>query len=318
MALREEYRVTVFVGGVGGARLAYGLAQCLPPERLTVVVNVGDDFWHLGLKICPDSDTVMYTLSGVVDPVNGWGWSGETTQMLDALRRFDTDGAQTWFKLGDRDLATHFYRTEMLRAGHRLTEITAALAHGLGMHHRLLPVTDDEVPTRVETVEYGQLACQEYFVRHRWQPTVRCLIYQGAEQARLTPEVIDAVEQADVLLFAPSNPWLSVAPILAVGDLQARLLRRAVPRIAVTPIIGGAAVKGPAAKLMSELGYPVGAGAVASFYGDVLTGFVDDTRNAPFETTLDVLHIDTLMGDAAARVRVASDILRWVEQGGGG
>jgi LPPG:FO 2-phospho-L-lactate transferase len=317
MALSGDYRVTLFVGGVGGARLAYGLAQCLPPERLTIVVNVGDDFWHLGLKICPDSDTVMYTLAGLVDPVNGWGLAGETTNMLDSLRRFDPDGGETWFRLGDKDLATHLERTRLTSMGVRLTEITESLSRALGVRHPLLPVTDDEVPTLVDTEEYGELAFQTYFVRYRWQPNVRALTYDDANHASVTPEVAAAIERADAIIFAPSNPWLSVDPMLAVGDLRERLMRRNVPRIAMTPILGGAAVKGPAAKLMGELGLPVTAQAVAEHYGDLLTGFVDDTVNPEFSTDLNVLRTDTLMKDDAARVRVAGDVLAWLEGGGG-
>lgn len=317
MALSGDYRITLFVGGVGGARLAYGLAQCLPPERLTIVVNVGDDFWHLGLKICPDSDTVMYTLAGLVDPVNGWGLAGETTNMLDSLRRFDPDGGETWFRLGDKDLATHLERTRLTSMGVRLTEITGSLSRALGVRHPLLPVTDDEVPTLVDTEEYGELAFQTYFVRYRWQPTVCALKYEDADRASVTPEVASAIERADAIIFAPSNPWLSVDPMLAVGDLRERLMRRDVPRIAMTPILGGAAVKGPAAKLMGELGLPVTAQAVAEHYGGLLTGFVDDTVNPEFSTHLKVLRTDTLMKDDAARVRVAGDVLAWLEGGGG-
>ncbi len=318
MALRDNYHIVLFVGGVGGARLAFGMAQLLPPERLTLIVNVGDDLWHLGLRVCPDSDTVMYTLAGVVDPVNGWGQAGETTQMLDSLRRFDSDGNDTWFKLGDKDLATHLTRTQMLKQGVRLTDVTAALSRGLGMNHPLLPVTDDDVPTLVDTEEYGELAFQEYFVRHRWQPIVRYLMYENADRASVTPEVTAAIERADAIVFAPSNPWLSVAPMLAIGDLRARISRRDVPRIAMTPIIGGAAVKGPAAKLMGELGYPVTAQSVAEYYGDLLNGFVDDVKNTPFDTILPVLRTDTLMSDDAARVRVAREVLAWLEGGGTG
>lgn len=315
MALRENYHVVLFVGGVGGARLAYGMAQVLPPERLTMIVNVGDDLWHLGLRVCPDSDTVMYTLAGVVDPVNGWGQVGETTQMLESLRRFDSDGNDTWFKLGDKDLATHLTRTQMLQHGVRLTDVTAALCRGLGVKHPLLPVADEAVPTLVETEEFGELTFQEYFVRHRWQPVVRHLKYEDADHAQVTPEVVSALERADAIVFAPSNPWLSVAPMLAIGDLRERIRRRDVPRVAMTPIIGGAAVKGPAAKLMGELGYPVTAQSVAEYYGDLLNGFVDDTKNDPFETDLSVLRTDTLMNDDTARVRVAREVLAWLERG---
>jgi LPPG:FO 2-phospho-L-lactate transferase len=312
LALKQDYRVVLFVGGVGGAKLAYGLAQLLLPERLTIIVNVGDDFWHLGLKICPDSDTVMYTLGGMVDPVNGWGLDGDSTRMLEALRSF---GGETWFRLGDLDMATHLYRTQRLREGIRLTEITASLCASLGVRHPLRPVTDSDVPTIVDTVEYGELPFQEYFVRHRWQPVLRDLRFDGASEALLTPEVVAALDDADAIIFAPSNPWLSIAPMLAIGDLRDRISNRDVPRVAMTPIIGGAAVKGPAAKLMAELGLEVSGESVADYYGPLINGFVDDSRNRRFERP--ALHIesyDTLMTDDAARIRVARELLVMLER----
>lgn len=312
MALKHDYRVVLFVGGVGGAKLAYGLARILPPERLTIIVNVGDDFWHLGLKICPDSDTVMYTLGGTVDPVNGWGLDGDSTRMLEAFHRL---GGDAWFRLGDLDVATHLYRTQRLREGARLTDVTASLCSSLGISHPLYPVTDADVPTMVDTVEHGELPFQEYFVRHRWQPVLQGLRFVGASEASLTPEVIAAIDAADAIVFAPSNPWLSIAPMLAIADLRERIESRAVPRVAMTPIIGGAAVKGPAAKLMAELGLEVSGESVADYYGSLINGFVDDERNQPFERS--VLHIesyDTLMTDDAARIRVARELLATLER----
>lgn len=312
MALKRDYRVVLFVGGVGGAKLAYGLAHLLPPERLTIVVNVGDDFWHLGLKICPDSDTVMYTLGSMVDPVNGWGLDGDTTRMLEAFRGL---GGDAWFRLGDLDMATHLYRTQRLRESARLTDVTASLCRSLGILHPLYPVTDADVPTMVDTVEHGELPFQEYFVRHRWQPVLRGLRFVGAADAALTPEVMTAIESADAIVFAPSNPWLSIAPMLAIGDLQDRIKARNVPRIAMTPIIGGAAVKGPAAKLMAELGLEVSAESVADYYGTLINGFVDDARNQTFERpALHIERYDTLMTDDAARIRVAREMLVMIER----
>jgi LPPG:FO 2-phospho-L-lactate transferase len=312
LALKPDYRVVLFVGGVGGAKLAYGLAHLLPPERLTIVVNVGDDFWHLGLKICPDSDTVMYTLGSMVDPVNGWGLDGDSTRMLEALRSL---GGEAWFRLGDLDMATHLYRTQRLRDGARLTDITESLCNSLGVLHPLRPVTDSDVPTIVDTVEHGELPFQEYFVRHRWQPTLRGLRFDGASSASLTPEVVVALDEADAIVFAPSNPWLSIAPMLAIGDLRDRILKRDVPRVAMTPIIGGAAVKGPAAKLMAELGLEISGASVADYYGLLINTFIDDSRNQPFERS--ALHIeiyDTLMTDDAARIRVARELLTMLER----
>lgn len=312
MALKQDYRVVLFVGGVGGAKLAYGLAHLLPPERLTIVVNVGDDFWHLGLKICPDSDTVMYTLGSMVDPVNGWGLDGDSTRMLEALRSL---GGEAWFRLGDLDMATHLYRTQRLRDGARLTDLTESLCNSLGVLHPLRPVTDSDVPTIVDTVEHGELPFQEYFVRHRWQPTLRGLRFDGASSTTLTPEVVAALDEADAIVFAPSNPWLSIAPMLAIGDLRDRILRRDVPRIAMTPIIGGAAVKGPAAKLMAELGLEVSGESVADYYGSLINTFIDDSRNQPFERpTLHIEIYDTLMTDDAARIRVARELLTMLER----
>ncbi|HEX2621882.1 MAG TPA: 2-phospho-L-lactate transferase [Phototrophicaceae bacterium] len=306
-AISPTLRVTVLVGGVGGAKLAYGLAQIVPPENLTIIVNVGDDFWHYGLKVCPDSDTIMYTLSGLVDPVNGWGLSGDTTNMLEMIRKYDEE---PWFGLKDRDLATHLLRTQMLHQGQRLTEVTQFLSQRLGIRCALLPVTDQEVSTMVDTVEHGELEFQTYFVRHRWQPRVKSIRYRGIEAAKLTPEVEQAITTADIILFGPSNPWLSIEPILAIPGLRDLIQSRAVPRAAVTPIIAGQAVKGPAAKMMQELGYEVSPASVADFYGDTINTFIIDDKDLNLRTlNLRTLNFDTMMNNDGDKIRLARQVL---------
>jgi LPPG:FO 2-phospho-L-lactate transferase len=305
-------KIVLLAGGVGGAKLAHGLARVLPPEHLTVIFNTGDDFWQYGLRICPDLDTVMYTLGGVVDPVNGWGVAGDTTAMLDALTRY---GEQPWFRLGDQDVATHLLRTQALRDGERLTTITARLAARLGIETAILPATDDEIATIVETVEYGALAFQEYFVRHRWQPQVKNLHVHCIESARLTPEAAAALDEADAIVIAPSNPWLSVAPLLAIPGLRARLLALDVPRVAISPIVGGKAIKGPAAKLMQELGYEVTPAAIAEYYGAVINRFIyDEIDHDARQPAVHHLVTGTIMHTADDRARLAERLLRWIER----
>jgi len=309
VALIETAKVVVLVGGVGGAKLAHGLAQILPPENLTVIVNTGDDFWHYGLKICPDLDTVMYTLSGLVDKTNGWGVGGDTTRMLEALGRF---GETPWFRLGDQDVATHLLRTNGLHAGERLTTITGKLNKALGVCCTVLPMTDTPVSTMLDTVEHGELEFQPYFVRHRWQPTVTAIRYAGIETASVSAEACAALLAADVILIGPSNPWLSIAPILSVPAMRDLLVARDVPRVAVSPIVGGKAIKGPAAKLMAELGYTVSAQTVAQVYGNAINGFVYDEADADLRIAgLDAVTFDTVMQSEADRATLARHILAW-------
>ena len=310
MALDKN--IVVLIGGVGGAKLALGLMRAAPPERLTFIVNTGDDFWHLGLKICPDLDTLMYTLGGLVDAHNGWGVADDSLAMLGSLERHY--GMEPWFRLGDKDMATHILRTHLLRQGQSLSQVTVMLAQRLGIRARLLPMSDDEAPTIVDTVERGELGFQEYFVKHRWQPAVKSIRHQDGDKARLSPAVVDALAAADIIIIAPSNPWLSIAPILAVPGMREALAGLSAPKVAVTPIIGGAAVKGPTAKIMRELGMGVCAAAVAEYYGGMINGFVDDRRNAAFESAgLRMTRLDTLMTDTAKKVSLARDILVWVE-----
>lgn len=305
-------KVVTLVGGVGGAKLAHGLAQILAPEQLTVIVNTGDDFWHLGLRICPDLDTVMYTLAEVVNRENGWGVAGETFHTLEALRRY---GRDTWFGLGDKDMATHLLRTQWWREGMRLTEITGRLTAALNVPCRVLPMSDAPVATMVDTVEHGELEFQEYFVRHRWQPTMKGMRLDGIEQAAMSEEVAQALAEADVILVGPSNPWLSITPVLSVPGLRAALLARDVPRVAITPIIQGQAVKGPASKLMTELNYDVSAASVAQFYSEVINGFVYDERDSTLNISgLRAMALDTIMHTDTDRAVLARKVLDWIKR----
>ncbi len=306
--------VVVLVGGVGGAKLAHGLAQILPPERLTIIVNTADDFWLYGLRICPDLDTVMYTLADVVDKTNGWGIAGDTHNMLDAFARL---GESTWFGLGDQDVATHLLRTRELLAAEPLTAVTQHLTKALGIRHAILPMTDTPVATKLDTVELGELDFQVYFVRERWQPRLRGIRFDGIERAVISAEVARAIDNADVILVGPSNPWLSIAPILAVPGLRERLVARDVPRVALTPIVQGDALKGPAAKLMAELGYEVSPRGVAAYYGDTINGFVADERDQPLVIDgLRTTAMDTIMRNDADRAVLAQKLLEWITSWG--
>lgn len=309
----DHHNVVVLAGGVGGAKLAHGIAQLVPAAKLTIIVNTGDDFWHYGLRICPDLDTVMYTLSGLVDKTNGWGVTGDTTAMLDALRRY---GEEPWFRLGDQDLATHLLRTRLWNEGESLTAITRRLTTALGIRCAILPMTDAPVATIVDTVEYGELPFQEYFVRHRWQPAVKRLCFDGIAGASVSAAVEQAINCADQVIIAPSNPWLSIDPILSVPGLRAMLLARDISRVAVTPVIGGEAVKGPTAKIMRELGYSVTPQTIVDHYGDVINAFVYDRRDAGHEP-MGIRHValDTLMDTEQKRIELARQVLAWTEEG---
>jgi LPPG:FO 2-phospho-L-lactate transferase len=303
--------LVVFVGGVGGAKLAHGLAQVFPADKITCIVNTGDDFWIYGLRVCPDFDTIMYTLGGLVDPVNGWGVAGDTIISLDSLHRF---GEEPWFRLGDQDIATHLLRTDALRRGERWTAAAQRFTKALGIASSLLPMTDDDAPTIVETVEHGALAFQEYFVRYRWQPAVQGLDLQAAHAAQMTPEVRTAIENADAILIAPSNPWLSIAPILALPGMRELLVARDVPRVAVSPIVGGKAIKGPAAKLMGELGFEVSARAVAAYYGQIINGFIyDEVDSQSPPQGVRSRATDTIMKTDGDRAKLADVIIDWIE-----
>lgn len=303
-------KVVLLVGGVGGAKLAYGLKELLPPEKLTIIVNTADDFWLYGLRICPDLDTITYTLGERVNKKTGWGIANDTRQMLGALEEL---GEETWFGLGDIDLATHLLRTKMLREGATLTEVTARIRAALDVQHPILPMTDDEVATIVDTEEHGRLDFQTYFVRHRWQPTVKALHYTGAAEAELPQRVQFALNTADAVIIGPSNPWLSIAPILALPGMQDCLRGLDVPRVAVSPIVDGAALKGPTSKIMRELDIEPGAQSIADYYGDVINGFVYDKQDAPLDFDgLQTAAFQTVMRSDRDKMVLAENVMNWI------
>ncbi len=267
-------RVVVLAGGVGGSKLVAGLARMIAPDQLTIVVNTGDDFVHLGLSICPDLDTVMHRLVGVHDPDRGWGRADETWTVMDGVAAL---GGPDWFRLGDRDLATHLVRTHALQSGRTLTQVTHDLGAAHGLTHRLHPMTDDPVRTHLRTDD-GWVAFQDWFVARRAEPTVQEIAYRGASEATADPTVVAAIAAADVVVLAPSNPFLSIDPIRAVPALGVALRDRvpARPTVAVSPIVGGRALRGPAANLLADHHLPVSAVGVAHHLRDVVTDLVVD------------------------------------------
>ncbi len=270
-------RVLAICGGVGGAKLALGLDRVLPPGDLAILVNTGDDFDHLGLRICPDLDTVTYTLGGVVSRAQGWGREDDTRGFLEEIGRL---GGPTWFGLGDRDLAVHFERTRRLAAGETLSAVTASFARSFALRSRLLPMSDDPVRTLLDTAD-GVLEFQEYFVRRRCEPAVRAIRYAGADIARPLPAALDLLGSGalEAVILCPSNPWLSIDPILSMPALRRALQRCGAPVIAVSPLVAGRAIKGPTAKLMQELGLEASAATVAAHYAGLLDGYVLDDED---------------------------------------
>jgi len=308
-------RVVLLAGGVGGAKMAEGLAAIVGRD-LTVIVNTGDDLELHGLAVWPDHDTVAYTLAGLDDEVRGWGVRGESWTVMDRLEAL---GEPEWFRLGDRDLATHLWRTDRLRAGGRPTEVALELGAAMGIESRILPMADEPVRTEVLTDE-GWLEFQEYFVHRHQEPTVREVRFRGVESADSTPEVVAAIAHANVLVIAPSNPLVSIDPILAVPGIRASLdeaRARDTPMVAVSGIIGGKALKGPADRMLASLGEEASALGVARRYASLISHFVLDrvdasSEGAVRELGLETLVTDTIMTDDAARTRLANEILGFV------
>lgn len=305
-------QVVALCGGVGGAKLAHGLSMALAtaePESLTIIVNTGDDFKHLGLSISPDLDSVMYALADLSDPIRGWGRRDESWRCMEALRGL---GAESWFQLGDTDLAVHIERSWRLAGGATLTEVTAHLCQALGITARVLPMSDDPVSTRVRTDE-GWLDFQDYFVRRQCQPTVREFEFAQAARARPQPDALAALQRPDLraVIICPSNPFVSVEPILSVPGIRSALCETAAPVIAVTPIIGGKAIKGPAAKMMSELGLEVTPAAIARRYADFIDAFMIDVSDPMPEPVPDVKIVSaaTLMTRIEDRLWLARAVL---------
>ena len=305
--------VVALCGGVGGAKLALGLYRVLEPGQLSVIVNTGDDFDHLGLHISPDLDTVLYTLAGIADRERGWGRAEETWNFMDALRG---RGGESWFQLGDRDLATHITRTQWLREGGALSEFVSQTARALGISARILPMSDDPVRTIVETAE-GDLPFQHYFVRRRCEPAVKKIRFEHAAKAVPAPGVLNLLSQPGLraIVICPSNPYLSVDPILAVPGIRSALLN-AVPVIAVSPIIGGQAVKGPTAKIMRELGIVVNTQAIAAHYRGLIDALVIDEADAADQANNDVpiMRTRTMMKTLEDREQLARDVLSFAGQ----
>lgn len=303
-------KIVALAGGVGGAKLAHGLAQILAPEDLTIIVNTGDDFEHLGLYICPDLDTVCYTLGGLANPETGWGRAGETWQTISNIEKL---GGPGWFHLGDQDFATHIERTRRLRTGETLSQVTRDFCKAWGINHAVIPMSDNSIRTIVSTDE-GELSFQEYFVHRHCEPRVKGFQFDGIESARPAPGAAEAIEQADVVVICPSNPWVSIAPILAVPGLRAGIEAKQV--VAVSPIIGGQAVKGPAAKMFDELGISPSAMAVAEQYRGLVNGFVLDKIDSRLAADVQRLNMrtlatNTLMKTADERKRLAEDVLNF-------
>lgn len=300
-------KIVALAGGVGGAKFAHGLAQNLHPQDLTVIVNTGDDFEHYGLYICPDLDTVCYTLAGLANPDTGWGRLNETWNVIENAAKL---GGPRWFNLGDQDLGTHLERTRRLKEGEALSKITKDFCEAWGIEPTVLPMSDQPVRTIVETEE-GDLAFQEYFVHRRCEPRVTGFRFEGVEAAKRAPGTREAIESADAVIICPSNPWVSIDPILHV------VKRIEKPVIAISPIIGGQTVKGPAAKMYRELGIEPSALAVARHYCDLVTGFVFDQVDTPLEGEIRSLNMrtfvtNTLMKSHEDKKQLATDILNFV------
>ncbi len=302
--------VLALAGGVGGSKLALGLARILPPERLVIVVNTGDDEEFHGLHVSPDLDTMTYTLSGLYNQETGWGMSGDSFNTLGMLNRL---GSDTWFNLGDLDFAMHIRRTELLRRGATLSEVTAELTGRLGIQHSVIPMSDDPVRTVLDT-DAGTLAMQEYFVRYRAEPKVNAIRYVGADAAKPAPAFAKALQECETIIFGPSNPYLSVAPIMAIPGVRGAISAHSGNRIAVSPIVGGAAVRGPAGKIMAELGGTVSSVGVAREYRDLCDFLVVDSQDADLAD--DIAHegihpvvTDTIMNNDADKIALAKSVL---------
>jgi LPPG:FO 2-phospho-L-lactate transferase len=305
-------KVVALAGGVGGAKLAAGLQDVLPAGDLSIAVNTADDFDLWGLHICPDLDTVVYTLAGIANPETGWGIAGESFEALNMLGRY---GEDTWFKLGDRDLATHVLRTDRLHSGATLTEVTAGLVGAMGVESSVLPMSDDPVSTVLETPE-GRLEFQEYFVRRGQKDEVLGVELRGIDDARPSGEVLAAISGADAIVLCPSNPVVSVGPILALPGLREALVKACAPKVAVSPIVGGRALKGPADKMLLSLGHEVSATGVAAMYAGLVDGMVVDTVDAGEragieEVGMRVLVTGSVMRDAEDRARLALETLEF-------
>jgi LPPG:FO 2-phospho-L-lactate transferase len=302
-------KIVALAGGVGGAKLAYGLAQVLDPEDFIVIVNTADDFQHYGLSISPDLDTVCYTLGELANPKTGWGRKGETWQAIKNAKRL---GGPDWFKLGDQDLGTHLERSRLLAQGEPLSKITQLFCRKWGIQQVVLPMSDQPVHTMVQTAEEGELPFQEYFVKRKCEPQVRGFRFAGLDSALPAPGVLQSLQDASAVVICPSNPWVSIDPILSIAGVRAALEPKIV--VSVSPIIGGKAVKGPVAKMYAELGINPSALAVEKHYRPLLNGFILDSidRHLSDNVPIPCLTTDTLMNSLTKRISLARDVLHLI------
>ncbi len=304
-------KITIFAGGVGGSKLVEGFSHAVKPDDITVIGNMGDDVDLHGLRICPDLDIVTYTLAGIVNPGTGWGMDGDTFHVLDALERL---GQDSWFRLGDRDLATHIFRTSLIRNGARPTDVTRRIADMLGVHARIIPPTDSSVRTEIRTPG-GWKSFQEYFVRDRCRDDVLDVEYNGASSARATPEAEEAIRDADLIVFAPSNPIASIGPILSIAGIRDKLKKTRAYKVAVSPLVGGRSLKGPSDRMMKALGFPATAIGVAQYYVGIIDVLVIDEEDETLagairETGCDAHVLPTIMASRDDKIRLAEEILK--------
>ncbi len=308
--LPSRPKITALAGGIGASKFLVGLANVMPPCDITIIANTGDDIELFGLRICPDIDTVTYTLAGVINQETGWGLKGDTFECLKWLESY---GEASWFNLGDRDLATHIFRTNELRRGRSLSQVTDAVGRALGLRSTILPMTDAYTPTRVITDE-GEMHFQEYFVRRRCEPRVRAIRFDNFESASPAPGVLDAILEADAVVICPSNPFISIGPILAVPGIRKALCKTRAMVIAITPIVGGKALKGPAADMLRDLGHEVSARGVARMYSDLVDVFILDVTDAGSASDIQalgmrVLSTNTVMSSIEDKRRLAHWVL---------
>lgn len=313
MSIRDH--VLLLNGGVGGAKLALGLASILPDYALDIVINTGDDFEHLGLHISPDIDTVTYTLSGLANIKQGWGINDDSLHAMELVGRL---GGPTWFNLGDYDIGTNLLRTSLLGAGRTLTEVTRQFATQLGITQNLLPMSNDPVRTWLST-DRGDMPFQEYFVKERWQPRLTSIRFDGAMNAQPSDEVRAAIDRTSLIIIGPSNPFLSIDPILAVPGIREAIMERSVPCVAVTPLVAGEAIKGPTAKLMNELGMDVTVLGVADHYKGLIDAIIIDTADRQLcatieETGIRAPHTGTIMRSLDDKIELAQFALNWIEE----
>jgi LPPG:FO 2-phospho-L-lactate transferase len=306
-------KVTAIAGGVGGAKLVKGLSQILPDCDLSVIVNTGDDFEHYGLLICPDIDSIIYSLADLSDPILGYGRADETFNCFDTLLEFDEN---PWFRLGDKDLALHLKRTSLIRSGKLLSEATSIICNTMGISIKIIPMTDSNVFTTIVTKDFGELTFQEYFVQHKFEPEIVKINYTNSHTATLPPTASCAINDADLIVICPSNPWLSIFPILSISNVETRLMQKKV--VAVSPIIGNKAIKGPAAKIFREIGKKPSAAGVADLYKRWLDGIVIDNTDIDECKLIESLGInvsvtDIMMRDDSSKRRVAEKVLEFAE-----